>query len=192
MTFYKSSFSAQQTTLSAFRLWVHKSGIPTMGKKDLFMCLENSSGRHRSLEQQVQAWLTVVSSPAKGEPGMCQKSLIQQWPGPNSLSRFFPPRARNACPLFSNTRKRTSLSRSQSNQPMKAGGLGFLFLFFFKGLNEVIASCWQLRSKKKYLLVFFISWGQSFCSLLTREQEIECWVYHPENPLKMREISIFM
>lgn len=30
---------------------------------------------------------------------------------------------------------------SQSTQPMKAGGLGFFFLFFFKGLNEVIASC---------------------------------------------------
>ena len=101
-------------------------------EKNICLCVwRTACGRHRSLEQQVQAWLTVVSSSAKGEPSMCQKSLIQQWPGPNSLSRFFSPRARNVCPLFSNTRKRTSLSRSQSNQPMKAGGLGFLFLFFF-------------------------------------------------------------
>lgn len=101
-------------------------------ERKICLCVwKTASGRHRSLEQQVQDWLSVVSSPAKGEPRMCQKSPMQQWPGPNSLSRFFSLRAKNVRPLLSNTQKRTSLSEVKATNLWKLEGWAFFLSFFF-------------------------------------------------------------
>ena len=133
----------------------HTNRASPQWERKIGLCVwRTASGRHRSLEQQVQDWLSVVSSPAKGEPRMCQKSLMQQWPGPNSLSRSFSLRAKNVRPLLSNTQKRTSLSEVKATNLWKLEGWAFFFSFFLKAWMSCHADSWEAGQSGSWVLYY--------------------------------------
>lgn len=153
VTFYEIDFSVLQTrplttddaVFSPFRFLVHKEGILLWERQVCLWYRRTTWGSHRVTGAGHESfWFPHLkrANPACARNSWYTRGYYQ------SLCPFFffffSFRAGNGCPLFCHCSREPACPKVKTINLWNLEGWAFIF---FKGLNEVISSCWQLRSR---------------------------------------------